>query len=337
MESNAQKGLADSMKELRMGIIMDPIENINIDKDTTFVIMLEAQKRGHKLFYLEMGDLFIRSSVPYGASRPVRVVRGKPHFELGPRESRPLDWFDTVLMRKDPPFDLYFFFATHLLSLVDTKQCVVINDPHGLREATEKLYGLNFPEIIPPSIVSGDIQRLKDFMEEQGGEIIVKPLEGCGGSGVLYLHKNDRNINAILELVTANGRIPVMGQRYLPEVRQGDKRVLVLNGEPIGAMLRVPQENDNRANIHVGGSSVPAEITPRDLEICRVLSEPLKRLGLYFVGLDVIGGFLTEVNVTSPTCVQEIDAFNKVNLEADIVDFIERKVGSTKGLPTHEH
>jgi glutathione synthase len=304
---------------------MDPIDKINIDADTTFVIMLEAQKRGHEISYMEIEDLFVTNGLPYGAYRPARVVRGTPHYELGSVEARPLEWFDIILMRKDPPFDMNFFFATHLLSLVDAKRCAVINDPRGLREATEKLYALNFPQIIPPSIVSGNISRLREFMEEQGGEMIVKPLEGAGGRGVLYLSNRDRNVNAILELMTAEGRVPVMGQRYLPEIRQGDKRVLVLNGEPIGALLRIPRENDNRANIHVGGSSARGEITVRDREICRVLAEPFKELGLYFVGLDIIGGYLTEVNVTSPTCVQEINAFDGVELEAQIVDFIEKK------------
>jgi glutathione synthase len=313
------------MRTLKIGVVMDPIDKIDMDKDTTFVMMLEAQQRGHEIFYMEMGDLSIKDALPYGATRSVRVVRGKPHFDLGHYESQPLVWFDVILMRKDPPFDLQFFFATHLLSLVDPKQCVVINDPHGLREATEKLYALKFPEIIPPSIVSSSIDRLKAFMEEQGGEMIIKPLEGAGGRGVLYLNDQDRNVNAILELVTAEGRVPVMGQRYLAEIRQGDKRVLVLNGEPIGALLRIPRENDNRANLHVGGSSAAAKITPRDREICRALAGSFKELGLYFVGLDIIGGFLTEVNVTSPTCVQEINAFDGVKLESKIIDFIEKK------------
>lgn len=304
---------------------MDPIQNIDINKDTTFVIMLEAQKRGHEVFYMEMGDLFINGALPCGAVRHVRVARGKPHFELGVVESRLLTSFDVVLMRKDPPFDLNFFFATHLLSLVDPKQCAVINDPHGLREAPEKLYALNFPEIIPPSIVTSSIDRLKKFMDEQGGEMILKPLEGAGGRGVLYLHRKDRNVNALFELVTMEGKIPVMGQRYLPEIRAGDKRVLVLNGEPIGALLRIPRDDDNRANLHAGGMSAPGQITARDREICAVLAEPFRKLGLYFVGLDVIGGWVTEINVTSPTCVQEINGFDRVQLEARIVDFIEQK------------
>ncbi|MBI2997391.1 MAG: glutathione synthase [Deltaproteobacteria bacterium] len=318
------------MAVLKVGVIMDPIEKIDINKDTTFVLMLECQRRGHEIYYSELGDLFIRGSVPHGTSRPVRVVRGKPHFHLEPSETRPLSWFDVVLMRKDPPFDLQFFFTTHLLSLVDPRRCVVVNNPHGLREATEKLYALNFPGIIPPSIVSSNMNRLKEFMGEQGGEMIVKPLDGCGGHGVFYLAVKDRNINAILELVTADGRVPVMGQRYLPEVRQGDKRVLVLDGEPIGALMRVPRENDHRANIHAGGQSAAAEITARDREICRVVAEPFRNLGLYFVGLDVIGGFLTEVNVTSPTCVQEINALNGVQLESQILDFIEKKASERR-------
>jgi glutathione synthase len=313
------------MSSLKFGIIIDPIEKIDIDKDTTFVMMLEAEKRGHELHYMEMGDLFIRDTVPHASSRSLSVKRGKPHFTLKEAVIHPLNWFDVVLMRKDPPFDLQYYFMTHLLSLVDPRQCVVVNDPHGLREATEKLYALNFPSVIPPSIVTNDVARLKTFMEKQDGEMIVKPLEGCGGHGVFYLTLKDRNLSAVLELVTLDGKIPVMGQRYLPEIRQGDKRVLVLDGEPIGALLRVPTENENRANLHVGGSSVKGEITPRDREICRVLSKSFKKLGLYFVGLDVIGDYLTEVNVTSPTCVQEINTLDKVQLETQIIDFIEKK------------
>jgi glutathione synthase len=318
------------MSALKIGVVMDPIDKIHIDKDTTFVMMLEAQSRGHEVYYMELDDLSIRGAVPEARFRRVSVARANPHYRFEKEGAGPLSAFDVILMRKDPPFDMKFFFATHLLSLVDPRQCVVINDPHGLREATEKLYALNFPEIIPPSFVSANVALLKQFMEEQGGEMIVKPLEGAGGRGVLYLNRKDRNVAAILELMTGEGRFPVMAQRYLSEIRQGDKRVLVLDGEPIGALLRIPQENENRANLHVGGSSSRADITPRDREICRALAEPFKKLGLYFVGLDVIGGFLTEVNVTSPTCVQEINAFEGVKLESRIVDFIEKKAAARR-------
>jgi len=313
------------MSDLKFGVIMDPIEKIDIEKDTTFVLMLEAQARGHEIYYMGLRDLYVRDTTPEAQFCRINVARATPHYQFGATSTQRLDWFDVVLMRKDPPFDLNYFFATHLLSLVDDRKCLVVNNPMGLREATEKLYALNFPEVIPPSIITSSIPHLKKFMGEQGGEMILKPLEGCGGQGVFYLNLKDRNLNVVLELATVEGKIPVMAQRYLPEIRVGDKRILVLDGDPIGAVLRVPREDDNRANIHVGGNSVRAKITPRDREICRVLSEPFKKLGLYFVGLDVIGDYLTEVNVTSPTCVQEINALDGVHLEGQIIDFIERK------------
>ncbi len=318
------------MDKLRFGIIMDPIEKIDIEKDTTFVLMLEAQARGHEIYYMGLKDLYVRNAIPAAEFRRINVARANPHFQFEATSTEPLHWFDVVLMRKDPPFDLNYFFATHLLSLVDDRKCLVVNNPMGLREATEKLYALNFPEIIPPSIITSSIPRLKKFMEEQNGEMIVKPLEGCGGQGVFHLNLQDRNLNAVLELATVDGTIPVMGQRYLPEIRTGDKRVLVLNGEPIGAVLRVPREDETRANLHVGGNSVKAKITQRDRDICRVLVEPFKKLGLYFVGLDVIGDYVTEVNVTSPTCVQEINSLDKIHLEGQIIDFIEKKVSEQR-------
>jgi glutathione synthase len=228
-------------------------------------------------------------------------------------------------MRKDPPFDMKFFFATHLLSLVDERKCFVMNNPKGLREANEKLYALRFPEQIPQTLVTSDMPLLKEFMEELGGEMIIKPLDGCGGSGVFYLNVQDRNTNSILEAATDNGRKLIMGQRYLPEIRQGDKRIIVLDGQPLGAVLRVPLEYETRGNIHVGGQCVHAALTPRDLEICEALAPLLKNDGLYFVGLDVIGSFLTEVNVTSPTGIQEINALDNVRLENQVIDFVEQK------------
>jgi glutathione synthase len=318
---------------LRIGVIMDPIERINIDKDTTFVLMLEAQRRGHELHYMELADLFIRGGTPRGRFTSVRVARAARHFELGERTTAPLEDLDVILMRKDPPFDMTFFFATHLLSLVDPVKCLVMNSPQGLREANEKLYALRFPEQIPQTLVSSDMARLKEFMEELGGEMIIKPLDGCGGSGVFYLNVQDRNTNSILEAATDNGRRLIMGQRYLPEIRQGDKRIIVLDGQPLGAILRVPLEYETRGNIHVGGQVVHTSLTPRDLEICEALAPLLRNDGLYLVGLDVIGGFLTEVNVTSPTGIQEIDALDQVCLEAQVIDFVEKKVSELKASP----
>lgn len=314
------------MRTFKIGVVMDPIEKINIEKDTTFVLLLEAQQRQHEVHYMELDDLFIRGGTPWGRSRRLYVARRTPHYQLEEFKTSALEDFDVVLMRKDPPFDMKFFFSTHLLSLVNEQKCFVMNNPRGLREANEKLYALRFPEQIPQTLVTSDMQRLKDFMEEHGGEMIIKPLDGCGGSGVFYLNTQDRNTNSILEAATDNGRRMVMGQRYLPEIRQGDKRIIVLNGEPLGAVLRVPLEEETRGNIHVGGQCVRAEVTERDQEICAALAPLLREDGLYFVGLDVIGSYLTEVNVTSPTGIQEINALNGMRLEAQVIDFIEQQI-----------
>ncbi|MBM2803401.1 MAG: Glutathione synthetase [Deltaproteobacteria bacterium] len=314
------------MAKLKIGVVMDPVDKINIDKDTTFVLMLEAQRRGHELYFMELDDMFVRGGTVHGRYRRLSLARATPYYQLGAFATGALDDFDSVWMRKDPPFDMKFFFASHLLSLIDQRKCFVLNNPKGLREANEKLYALRFPEQIPQTMVSSNMDRLKAFMSELGGEMIVKPLDGCGGSGVFYLNEQDRNTNSILEAATDNGRRLVMGQRYLPEIRQGDKRIVVLNGEPLGAVLRVPLESETRGNIHVGGTCVKTEVTARDQEICAALAPLLRTDGLYFVGLDVIGSFLTEVNVTSPTGIQEINTLNGVCLESQVIDFVERQV-----------
>ena len=322
------------MPVLKIGVVMDPVDKINIDKDTTFVLMLEAQQRGHEVCYLELDDLFVRGGTPCGRYRRLHVARAVPHYQLGELTTGALEDFDVVLMRKDPPFDMKFFFATHLLSLVDERKCFVMNNPKGLREANEKLYALRFPEQIPQTLVSSDMRQLKAFMDELGGEMIIKPLDSSGGSGVFYLSTQDRNTNSILEAATESGRKMIMAQRYLPEIRQGDKRIIVLNGEPLGAVLRVPSEEEHRGNIHVGAQCVRAEITARDREICAALAQLLREDGLFFTGLDVIGNFLTEVNVTSPTGVQEINGLNGVRLETQILDFIETCVESMRKSPS---
>ena len=314
------------MGGLRIGVVMDPVERIDIDKDTTFVLMLEAQQRGHEIFFMGIDDMFLRGGTPHGRYRRLDLARAKPHYRLGEVSTGALEDFDSVWMRKDPPFDIKFFFATHVLSLIDETRCFLLNNPKGLREANEKLYALRFPEQIPQTLVASDIDTLKAFMEELGGEMIIKPLDGCGGSGVFYLRDQDRNTNAILEAATDNGRRLIMAQRYLPEIRQGDKRIIVLNGEPLGAVLRVPLETETRGNIHVGGQCVKTDVTERDQEICAALAPLLRADGLYFVGLDVIGNYLTEVNVTSPTGIQEVNALNGVQLESQVVDFVEHQI-----------
>lgn len=316
----------------KFAFVMDALERIDQYKDTTFVFMLEALARGHELYFLGLPDLFASANRPIGFARRCAVMREAVHFRwLDTGSDYPLDNFDAIFMRKDPPADAAYLYATMLLSLVDSRRTFVLNHPAGLREANEKLYTLHFPEVIPPTVVSSNLARLKQFIAEQGGEAIVKPLDGHGGEGVFLASQTDRNLNAILETVTQFGSRLTMAQRYIPEIRNGDKRVIVLEGEPIGATLRVPLPSENRGNIHVGGLCVKAELTERDRHICRTLKPRLARDGLYFVGLDVIGDYLTEVNVTSPTGVQEIDRLDNVNLESRVIDFVESQVRTLRG------
>jgi glutathione synthase len=311
----------------KFAFVMDELERIDQYKDTTFVFMLEALARGHEVHFIGLRDLFARADRAMAFARRCAVMREAAHYRwLEAGAERPLDSFDAVFMRKDPPADAAYLYATMLLSLIESRRTFVLNHPAGLREANEKLYTLNFPEVIPPTLVTSSIARLKQFIDEQGGEAIVKPLDGHGGEGVFLASTSDRNLNAILETVTNFGTRLTMGQRYIPEIRNGDKRVIVLDGEPIGATLRVPLPSENRGNIHVGGLCEKAELTARDREICSTLKPRLKRDGLYFVGLDVIGDYLTEVNVTSPTGVQEIDRLDNVNLEARVIDFVEARI-----------
>ena len=320
---------------MRFAFLMDPLERILPDKDTTFVFMLESQRRGHEIFFCGPDDLFVRGTTPHTRARraevrrvPVEHRERTRYYQLFEERTETLEWFDAVFMRKDPPFDLNYFYATHLLSLVDPRRTLVINQPRGLREANEKLYALNFPSAIPETFVSSDATRLKEFLGEMGGEMIIKPLGGCGGAGVFHIHRDDRNLNALIETATANGTQLIMAQRYLPAVRQGDKRLIVLDGEPLGGCLRVPREDEHRGNIHVGGVCVKTDVSARDREITAALAPRLRADGLYFVGLDIIGGYLTEVNVTSPTGVQEINALNGVCLEAQVIDFVEQRVAA---------
>lgn len=322
-------------RTLRLLYVMDPMDRVLPDKDTTFVFMLEGQRRGHAQYHCGPEHLFVDRTVPHVRARSAAVSREAPHHTLSEERTVPLTWFDVVFMRKDPPFDLDYFFATHLLGLIDARRTLVVNDPRGLRDANEKLYALHFPDVIPDSLVTADADRLKTFMGAMGGEMIVKPLDGCGGAGVFHVHRGDRNLNAILEASTRLGRQLVMAQRYLPAAREGDKRIIVLCGEPLGAILRIPREDEHRGNIHVGGRVEPAPLTARDREICARMAPRLAADGLYFVGLDIIGGLVTEVNVTSPTGVQEIDRLDGTCLEAHVLDFVESRAAGLdrSGIP----
>jgi glutathione synthase len=315
----------------KFAFVMDPLESMLPEKDTTFVFMFEALARGHDIFHLGLAGLHAEGHQVLAFARRCTVSRTAPHagFLDGGAQYR-LEDFDAIFMRKDPPANDNYIYATMLLSLANRRRTFVLNEPTGLREANEKLYALNFPGAIPPTIVTYQIALLKRFMADQGGEMIVKPLDGHGGESVFLARHDDRNLNAILEAVTRFETRPIMGQRYVPEIRYGDKRLIVLNGEPLGGTLRVPRDDEHRGNIHVGGNCVKAEVTARDREICRMLRPRLERDGLYFVGLDIIGDFLTEVNVTSPTGIQEIDRLDGVNLEARVIDFVESRVAALR-------
>jgi glutathione synthase len=310
-------------RRLALVFVMDPLDAIDVQGDTTFVLMLEAQARGHRVLYADPADLGVSSGRAVARVRPA-ALRREPghHFELGTESTVVLDdTADVVLQRKDPPVDADYVTATQILSLC--RRALVLNRPAGILAANEKLYALHFPELMTETLVTRSIPALVDFMAKLGGELILKPLEGRGGEGIFHLRHDDRNLFSILEQSTRFGRHRVMAQRYLPAVRQGDKRILLLEGEPIGAVLRVPKESETRSNLHVGGRPVRTALDEADRRIVAALAPALRRDGLFFVGIDVIGGFLTEVNVTSPTGVQEVNRLEGVRLEARILDGIE--------------
>jgi glutathione synthase len=310
--------------KVRMGFIIDPIELFDINKDTTFTFMLESQKRGYEIWYFELKDIFVSHGKPYARSKKVKLKRSKEYYKITTLKILSFEDFDILWMRKDPPFNLDYIYTTYFLSLVDTGKTIVINDPKGLRESNEKLYTLYFPEVIPPSCVAKDIDRLNHFLDEAGGEIVVKPLDGHGGEGIFYVKRGDKNSNVILESVTHFGTKFVIAQKFIEKVSEGDKRVILLNGEPMGAVLRIPKKGGEfRCNFHSGGSPEKANLTKRDLDICNKISPRLRSDGLYFVGIDIVGGYLTEVNTTSPTCVQEINRLSGLKLEEQVVDFAE--------------
>jgi glutathione synthase len=314
---------------LAVGIQMDPIERVNIDADSTFALALEAQARGHGLFHYLPQNLVLREERIRAKARALAVKREKgAHFRLGTPEILDLASLDVILMRQDPPFDMAYITATHLLEQVHP-QTLVVNDPVHVRNAPEKLYVTHFHKLMPPTLIASDREQILEFRAAHG-DIIVKPLFGNGGAGVFHLTPEDENLNALLEMFTQLYREPVVVQRYLPEVREGDKRIILIDGEPAGAVNRIPPKGEARSNLHVGGKAVRAALSSRDREICEAIGPALKDKGLIFVGIDVIGDYLTEINVTSPTGIQEIDRFDGVNLSARIWDAIEARYAATR-------
>ncbi|MBW2271959.1 MAG: glutathione synthase [Deltaproteobacteria bacterium] len=308
---------------LSMAFVMDPIESISIDADTTFALMLEAQRRGHELLYVDPGDLGVTDGQAAALATPV-TLRREPgrHFELG--RPRPLildESVDVAFQRVDPPVDEAYTLATQILGTC--RRTLVLNRPQSVLAFNEKLFALHFRELMTETMVSRNIAELEAFMESLGGEMIVKPLTGKGGEGIFHLVKGERNLSSVLEQATRFETQLTMAQRYLPEVRRGDKRILLLDGEFLGAVLRVPADAEVRANLHIGGRAARAELSEADRRILERIGPVLRSEGLFFVGIDVIGDYLTEINVTSPTGVQEVNALEGTRIESKVIERVE--------------
>jgi glutathione synthase len=315
---------------LAVAIQMDPIESVDIDADSSFVLALEAQRRRHGLYHYLPQNLSFRDGRVYARARPLEVRREPGnHASLGAESLLDLAAVDVVLMRQDPPFDMSYITATHLLEMIHPKT-LVVNDPGQVRNAPEKLFVAHFQGLMPATLISSDRAEILDFRREHR-DIIIKPLFGNGGAGVFHVTPEDENLNALLEMFTDLYREPIIAQRYLPEVRAGDKRIILIDGKPAGAINRIPPPGEARANMHAGAEPVKAELDSRDKEICQAIGPTLRERGLIFVGIDVIGGYMTEINVTSPTGLQEINRFDDVTLEADIWDAIEARIGQRPG------
>ncbi|MDD1650911.1 MAG: glutathione synthase [Methylococcaceae bacterium] len=312
---------------LKLGIVMDPIHQVKIHKDTSFAMLLEAQSRGYKLYYMEMNDLYLRDGRTFARLRRLCVERhATAWFSFAGEEDAPLDTLDVILMRKDPPFDQEYIYATYLLECAESRGVHVVNKPRSLRDANEKLFTAWFTQCCAPTLVAREAGKLREFLHEQG-EIVLKPLDGMGGASIFRVAERDPNLSVILETMTQYNRRFVMAQRYLPEIVDGDKRILIIDGEAVPyALARIPAHGESRGNLAAGGRAEGRPLTERDRWIVSQVGPALRERGLAFVGLDVIGDYLTEVNVTSPTCVQELDRQFGLNISAMLMDHIESVV-----------
>ena len=312
---------------MRLGVVMDPIGLINIKKDTTFAMLLEAQSRGWELVYIEQTDLYLDEGVAMASSRPLSVERNAAKwFELGPQQDSPLRDLDVILMRVDPPFDMNYIYTTYLLEQAEAEGVLVVNKPQSLRDANEKLFTAWFPDCCAPTLVTSKPSRIRQFLTKYE-DIIIKPLDGMGGASIFRLKKADHNLGVVLETMTEHGKTPAMVQQYLPAIKQGDKRILIINGKPVPyGLARIPAEGETRGNLAAGGTGEGRELTEREYWICEQIGPKLVEKGLLFVGLDVIGDYVTEINVTSPTCVQELDNQYGLNISALLMDCIEEKI-----------
>ena len=306
---------------------MDPIHAINYSKDTTLSVLLAAQKQGYRLFYMEQKDLFLENSLPFAEVRPLRVFENPDcWYELDSPSAVPLDELNAVLMRKDPPFDAEYIYTTYILEAAERRGTLIVNRPQSLRDCNEKVFATEFPQCTPPLLVSRSLKRLKNFLQEHQ-DVVFKPLDGMGGTSIFRVKAGDLNLNVILETLTNYGNQTIMAQKYLPEIADGDKRVLIVDGEVIPYCLaRIPSISDFRGNLAAGGKGEVRPLSEKDQWIAEQVAPVLVERGLLFVGLDIIGDYLTEINVTSPTCVQEIDRAKNIAIGDKLIEAINRRL-----------
>lgn len=314
---------------ISLGVVMDPIVDITFYKDTTLALLLAAQERGWDLHYMEQKDLYLLQGEARANTRNLFVAdNGDNWYELGLQEEKKLGDLDVILMRKDPPFDNEYIYSTYILEAAQAQGALVVNDPRSLRDCNEKIFATQFPQCCPPVLVSRDMPRLREFHRTQG-DVIFKPLDGMGGSRIFRCRQDDPNVGVILETLTEFGQQLIMAQRYIPAIAEGDKRILVVDGEPVPYCLaRIPAKGETRGNLAAGGTGVAQPLTEKDYWIVEQIAPVLKAKGLMFVGLDVIGEYLTEINVTSPTCAREIDKAYNTGIGSRLIDAIERKLAA---------
>ena len=313
---------------IRLGVLMDPIQQIKIHKDSTFAMLLEAQARGWEIHYMEQNDLNLRNDAVFANASLLQLRDDASNwFSFTASQEINLSDLDVILMRKDPPFDMHYIYTTYLLEISGT---LVVNNPQALRDANEKLSTAWFPQCCAPSLVSSRMEHFKAFIEEHR-DVIVKPLDGMGGASIFRIRENDPNKNVIIETMTNHGKHFIMAQRYIPEISEGDKRILIVNGKPVPyALARIPRDGEHRGNLAAGGEGVGIPLSDRDLWICEQLSNELTQRGILFAGIDVIGDYLTEINITSPTCIRELDKIYDLNISALLMDSIEEKITLSK-------
>lgn len=314
---------------MRSLFVMDHPDSLDLSGDSTFAVMCECTARGYEVAWCLPGDLYAINGQTFARSTTSVVTREAPYWNHAEPGDRALDTFDVVWMRKDPPFDMDYIFATYLLDMAG-EDVLVVNEPRGLKLFNEKVWAMQFPDLHPRTLLSANAKRVRAFVDELDGKAVLKPWDGNGGRGIVITDKHDRNLGSLIDILTDDGATAVIAQAYLPGIAKGDKRVLIFDGEPVGAIIRIPGENDHRGNMHVGASVEPATLDDRDREICDALAPHLKKWGMIFVGIDIIDGHLTEINVTSPTGIIEVNQLDGVKLEARLVEIVEKKLAARR-------